>query len=121
MQRGNVWGKRAWAEIGFSLVALAVFLALPTLRTHHFSASYRPVEIRHTTSRQSFLAQGSEDPSARIVRAEREPSRPDLVPPVALAPAPVAHEQLPPPTPPGFLLKRMKIGSSAHAPSDPIS
>ena len=101
-----------------SLIALAVVLILPALRTYHFARSYKPVEAQSAVRHWSLDL--NEKGAAKSIdhAAERAPFRgltPALVPTVAL-------QQAAPATPLvsiARLLKRLRLGSG-RAPDLPL-
>ncbi len=54
-RRGSSVSATLLIRIVGSLLALGVAIVLPALRTHHFGQLYKPIEVRQTAVRHSFL------------------------------------------------------------------
>jgi hypothetical protein len=107
---------RLRAEIAWCLLGLAVFLLLPTLRFRHFGRFYRPVEVRQSAGRHSFLAAPIGQPKLHQKTDRWEPvAREPAAPPV---PSHTFGSDLPPQIPIARILMRPKISAAADR-SDP--
>jgi hypothetical protein len=108
--------RRLRAEIAWCLLGLAVFLLLPTLRCRHFGRFYRPVEVRQSAGRHSFLAAPIGQPKLHQKTDRWEPvAREPAAPPVLSS---TLRNDVPPQIPIARILMRLKIAAAADR-SDP--
>jgi len=94
-----------------SVVALAVVLIIPALRTHHFARSYKPIEAQATVRHWS-LDLNEERAARSIDQAAESPSLTVFVPPVVPAPALEDRDRISPPQDISRLMVRLRLGPS---------
>lgn len=98
------------------MMAVAIVLTLPALRTYHFSRSYKPIEAQSAVRHWS-LDLNEERAARSIDQAAKSPSLAPLVTP--LVPMPALHAEVPfnPTVSIAHLLARLRLGASRA--SDP--
>jgi hypothetical protein len=108
---------RVRAEIAWCLLGLAVFLLLPTLGYHHYGPFYRPIEVRQSAGRHSFLAAPVSEREPRYDADRWEPVAREAATNPVLAPA--LGNEAPPPIPIARCLMRLRMSMPAGDGSDP--